>query len=296
MLYFLFTNSLVYSENILLPGESLTVNQCLTLQGDGVEWDQAVLSINERSVDLYVEKNNQKESIWSTGELFVKWDDTQVTSFDLLPDGCLNLNASKYWKYWNETSHYLIRSKPEFPVKPISGSYLILEQSPTKKVRIALYSPEQELLWASDANSHQASHILHPFSNGFPSDQTIPPGIILSLEGDDRGFDKATLEFDGWSLSLFEHYANTKILIWQSHEQTCGCGCSGRLSLTFGGLLYCWSCHSGSFFQGHAASCLFIDKDPAGKARLAMYTNEHGVYWTSEMDRMYENNMRHHWD
>lgn len=279
-------NTLACANNILLSGESLLVNQCLTLQGDGIEWDQAVFSVNENSLELYVKKNGQKEIIWSSGWIAPLWElnRIKITSLDMLLNGQLNLMAN----------NFLLRfSYPKFPLKPITASYLILEESISERFRIALYSPTQELLWASDDN-FEASHILYPsMSEPFGN---YSPGIILSRTDDETGFDKAILEFDGNQLFLFEYHGNTKQLIWSSLPQTCGWGCEGKLGLNVAGTLFTSACHTGRFFYGHPMSYLFIDKDASGKARLALYSHEHGVYWTSEMNRMNNDNMKNHWD
>lgn len=286
-----FISTLAYANNILLSGESLLVNQSLNLEGDGIEWDQAVFSVNEYSLQLYVKNGEKKEIIWSTGDIIPPWEKSRIKikSLDMILDGQLNITGN----FEGSTSIHL-GSYPKFPVKPIPGSYLIIEESISEKFRIALYSPMNELLWASDSNFEDASYILYPSYGAFFGN--YQPGTILSLEGDGTGFDKAILEFDGNQLFLFEYHGNTKLLIWSSHPQTCGWGCKGKLGLHMLGSLYTFGCHNGSYFYGYPSSYLFIDKDLTGKARLALYSHDHGVYWTSEMNRMNADNMLGHWD
>lgn len=283
-------NALVYSENILLPGESLSADQCLALQGDGVEWDQAILSCNGNTLELYVKKDNNKEIVWTAaGKFGVSYFQQNLIGIEMLTDGRLAVNSNKLRR----------GSYPEFPIKPIAGSYLILEKSSSKNVRIAIYSPQQELLFASDENM-RASHVLYP-------DQTFPPGTILTLKENGGVFDKATLEYDGYSLYLYEHYDSfkptySKQLVWNSFEQSCGGvvwgggGCKGNLFLHCSGALVSQACFNGTFFSGSPMTCLFIEVGPERRARLSAYSYESGVYWTSDMNRMNENNMRGHWD
>lgn len=281
--------------NVLLPGESLRVNQCLIIEDDNAEWDQATFSINGNCLELYVEKNGHKEIIWTSGELFPSWAGHIVSSLDMLPNGQLNLMYDLSYTPGGVTYtpvSYLYQSFPEYPAFPVPGSYLILEGSLSAKVRLALYSPMQELLWASDSN-FRASNVLYPTNTAF-GDRS--PGVILNLKRDDSECDDLTLEFDGNSLFLFQHNQDHKQLIWQSYEQTCGWGCKGRLGLNYNGVLFTRACFSGTFYYGDPASCLFIDRTPEGKAIVGLYSHKSGVYWTSEMNRMNPDNIRGHFD